>query len=186
MFLYDIVSLLIVQELLTNNFTPFLPLNSTHFYWRWVYGKSKLSGQLSPTRGVWGREGGPSPHFGGSIYPTITIQEKWTKASLWVGDCKNIIAYQILRWGPKVSCAPIPRFGGSIYPIITIQEKWTKASLWVGDCKNTIAYQIWRWGPQVSCFYSFGVKTPVLGNQFTPHFPCRKNGPKQAYGLEIP
>ena len=119
-------------------------------------------------------ERGPSPHFAGSIYPTITIQGKWTKASIWVGHCKNVIAYQILRWGPKVSCAPIPRFGCSIYPIITIQEKWTKASLWVGNCKNTIAYQIWWWGPQVSCFYSSGVRTLVLGVNSLHNYHTRK------------
>ena len=58
-------------------------------------------GQLSPNTPFWG-----------SIYPKITIQEKWREVSLWVGDCKNTIAYQVWRWGPKVRFLPIPRSGG--------------------------------------------------------------------------
>ena len=138
---------IIDQELLTNNFTPFLLQAPTRFLWRWVYSKSKMSGQLSPTRGVRGMEGGPIPRFGGLIYPIITTQENLSQASLWVGDCKNTIAYQIWRGGHQVSWGPIPRFGGSIYPIITTQANLSQASLWVGDCKNAIAYQIWRWDP---------------------------------------
>ena len=143
----SILTIVIEQELLTNNFTPFLLQAPTRFLWRWVYSKSKMSGQLSPTRWVRGLEGGPIPRFGGLIHPIITTQENLVEASLWVGDCKNTIAYQIWRWGHQVSWGPIPRFGGSIYPIITTQEKLVEASLWVRDCKNAIAYQIWRWDP---------------------------------------
>ena len=156
------------QELLTNIFTPFLSQALTLFYRSWGYSDSETSGQLPPTRWVRGLEGGPIPRFGGSIHPIIINHENWSKVSLWVGECKNAIAYQISRWGPQVSWGPIPRFGGSIHPIIINQEILVEVSLWVGNCKNTIAYQIWRWDPIFSCVSNMGVLAPVLGGQFTP------------------
>ena len=63
-----------------------------------MYLDYNLSGQLVPTRGVWGIEGGPIPRFGGLIHPIRTPQALWSEVSLWVGDCKNATAYQIWRW----------------------------------------------------------------------------------------
>ena len=48
--------------------------------------------------------GGLGPRFGGSIHPMIINQDILVGVTLWVGNRKDTIAYQIWRWVPIFSC----------------------------------------------------------------------------------